>query len=136
MKQRAKKVSVGAKVIIESLDHKRILLIKRKYEPDRYTWDAPGGLIEYGETLHQCAVREVKEETGLTVQVNDLITATQVIHLKTTWHRVLIYYKGLLVKGTLKAGDDAAGARWVEKPEVMKMNLRPAFREVYSKLKW
>lgn len=51
-------------------DNGRILLLKRA---DSGTWALPGGGIEFGESLAQCAVREAREETGLDVEVTGLV---------------------------------------------------------------
>lgn len=50
--------------IIPILPDGRVVLVQRK---DDLSWGLPGGLVDWGETIHQAAVREVAEETGLTV---------------------------------------------------------------------
>ena len=61
-------ILVGSNVIIENeLD--QVLLQKRSSG----TWGLPGGLLEVGETLEQTAIREVFEETGLTIEELKLI---------------------------------------------------------------
>ena len=57
-------VGVGAVLIHQG----KVLLIKRGKEPLRGRWVVPGGTVEAGETLEQALVREVREETGLTVR--------------------------------------------------------------------
>lgn len=57
-------VGVGAVIICKG----QILLEKRKNDPGRGKWSVPGGLVELGEKCGQAVVREVKEETGLTVE--------------------------------------------------------------------
>ncbi|MEM2108711.1 MAG: NUDIX hydrolase [Candidatus Bathyarchaeia archaeon] len=47
----------------------KILLIKRRTVPFRGFWALPGGRVDIGETVEQTIVREVKEETGLTVEI-------------------------------------------------------------------
>jgi mutator protein MutT len=49
--------------------HDRILLIKRATVPFKGFWALPGGRVDPGETVEQTVVREVKEETGLTVEI-------------------------------------------------------------------
>lgn len=54
----------GAAVILENED-RRILLQKRRHPQN--TWGLPGGLMELGESAEETAIREVHEETGLTI---------------------------------------------------------------------
>ena len=48
----------------ENIDRK-VLLIQRANEPFKGQWALPGGMLDEGETLEQCASRELQEETGL-----------------------------------------------------------------------
>jgi len=54
-------ISVGARCVLRD-DTGRVLLIRRA---DNGTWALPAGMMELGESLRDCAVREVREETGL-----------------------------------------------------------------------
>lgn len=62
---------IAADLIIEHDD--RIVLIKRRYEPFKGIWCLPGGHVEHGEQVADAAVREAKEETGLTVELDQLL---------------------------------------------------------------
>ncbi len=62
-------VGVGG-VVIEG---GRALLIRRGSEPLRGQWSIPGGTLELGESLEQGVIRELKEETGLTVRIVEMI---------------------------------------------------------------
>ncbi len=48
-----------------------IVLIERKNPP--YGWAIPGGFVDYGESVEDCAVREAREETGLNIRLKDLL---------------------------------------------------------------
>src|SRR5262245_27413194 len=50
----------------------RVLLVKRRYDPRAGAWCLPAGFMEYGETPRRCAMRELREETGLTARLGDL----------------------------------------------------------------
>jgi 8-oxo-dGTP diphosphatase len=51
-------------------------LIKRGTDPYRGTWALPGGVIEYGESPREAAVRELAEETNVTVDPSALVSST------------------------------------------------------------
>ena len=62
-------------------------------------WTLPGGGIEFGEDPAHAAVREVKEETGLNVELERLVTVnSQVIHAKETDHHAIrfLYYANII----------------------------------------
>ena len=100
-------VGVGVAVI----DQGRILLVRRANDPGRGLWAVPGGKVDLGERLTEAAAREVREETGLHVEVGELIWAGE--HISDQVHIVLIDFLGTLIGGDLAAGDDADRAEWV-----------------------
>lgn len=107
-------VGVGA-VIWNAENH--IVLIRRGQEPRLGEWSIPGGKLEWGEGLREALLREVREETGLAVEIESLIDVVDSISRDPTGavlrHYVLIDFTVRHVAGTLRAGSDAAEARWV-----------------------
>jgi 8-oxo-dGTP diphosphatase len=109
-------VGVGAVVEHEG----RILLVQRATEPARGQWSLPGGLIELGEPLERAIVREVEEETGLIVEPVGLIELLDRIYRegeRVRYHYVIADFLCRVTGGELRAGSDAAQARWVERAE-------------------
>lgn len=104
------------------LDQNQVLLIRRAAEPHAGLWGFPGGAIELGETIAQALRREVLEETGLDVNVGELVTIIDAIvkdhEGKIKFHYIVHIYKATPNGGTLKKGSDAAEARWVPFGEV------------------
>jgi len=98
----------------------RVLLVKRSVEPKKGFWCLPGGFMELGETPEKSALRELKEETGLSGQIDMLLGVSS--NSSAQYHTVLMV--GFLVKsytGTLVAGDDADDAAsfyYDELPEI------------------
>ncbi|HLM88648.1 MAG TPA: NUDIX domain-containing protein [Streptosporangiaceae bacterium] len=95
----------------------RLLLIKRGHAPGAGLWSLPGGRIEPGETDAEALVREIREETGLTIEAGQLIGT---VRRPTQDGGVLDIrdYEATVTGGTLRAGDDAADARWVAASEL------------------
>jgi len=103
------------------VDEGRILLVRRGNEPGRGLWAVPGGKVDRGERLVDAAAREVEEETGLTVEIGDLVWAGE--HISDHGHIVLIDFLGKVIGGVLVAGDDADQAEWVPLEKVREYPL-------------
>jgi 8-oxo-dGTP diphosphatase len=109
-------VGVGAVVV----DEGRVLLVRRGSEPLKGHWSLPGGLVELGEPILASVVREVREETGLTVEPMELIELLDRIHRedeRVRYHYVIADYLCRVVSGALLAASDADAVRWVEHAE-------------------
>lgn len=111
-------VGVGAVIV----DEKRVVLVKRGSEPLRGQWSLPGGAVELGETLEACVVREMREETGLDVDVGPVIEVLDRITLdderRVEFHYVLVDYLCWPVGGMLQPGSDVADAVLVDPSEL------------------
>ncbi|MBC6450389.1 NUDIX hydrolase [Actinokineospora xionganensis] len=90
----------------------RLLLIRRANDPGRGQWSLPGGRVESGEADDVALVRELQEETGLTVIVGDLIGVVERKGPKGVY--VIYDYACSVTGGDLQAGDDALEAAWVD----------------------
>ena len=89
----------------------RILLVKRRYEPRAGAWCLPAGFMEYGETPTRCAVRELREETGLSCRLVRLFGVYAGLDDPRS-RAVLIVYLARITGGELEPGDDATAARF------------------------
>jgi ADP-ribose pyrophosphatase YjhB (NUDIX family) len=105
-------------VVVDNRD--RVLLVKRSVEPKKGSWCLPGGFMELGESPEKAALRELKEETGLSGRIEMLLGVSS--NPSSLYHTVLMV--GYLVRhysGTLIAGDDADDAacfHYAELPEI------------------
>ncbi len=88
------------------VQNKKVLLVKRKFEPRIRDWSLPAGFVEFGETLKDALLREVKEETNLEILIGPLFDVYSAMDDPRN-HVVLIVYWGEILSGELKAGDDA-----------------------------
>lgn len=101
----------AAAVILQQ--NRRILLVKRKFEPRIGEWSLPAGFIEWGESPEQTAIREVQEETGLNVAVRSLYGVYRGKDYPA-YEILLVVYRGEILSGELRPGDDAIEAQWFE----------------------
>jgi 8-oxo-dGTP diphosphatase len=110
-------VGVGGVVVQDG----RALIVKRAHEPRKGEWSLPGGIVELGETLVDAARREIKEETGLDVDVGDVIEVFDRVHRldgRVQFHFVIVDYLCRPIGGSLQAGDDADDVAWVTVDEI------------------
>jgi 8-oxo-dGTP pyrophosphatase MutT (NUDIX family) len=114
-------------------DDGRVLLQQRT---DNGRWGLPGGAVEFGESVLEALHREVREETGLTVEVGHLIG----VYSHPDHHQIITYPDGNVVHfvstcfacrpfgGTLTLGDETSGLAWFAPPawppDLMPIHLR------------
>ena len=111
-------VAVGA-FIFDRDGH--ILLVERGTPPAKGQWSVPGGKLEMNETLAQAVAREVREETGLVVEVGAL--ACVVERMSEGYHYVILDYLARVIGGELAPASDVADARWVTNDDLPTMAL-------------
>ncbi len=93
-------------------DSGNIVLIRRGQEPFKGKWALPGGFVEYGETVEQAAIREMKEETYLDVRLIELLGVYSAPDRDPRKHTISTVFVAQPTKGELKGGDDASEAAW------------------------
>jgi 8-oxo-dGTP diphosphatase len=104
----------------------RVLLIRRGKEPLRGRWMIPGGTVEAGETLEEALVREIEEETGLTVKPREVLTVVDRIHRdngRLQYHFVIIDYLCEYVSGSPRAASDAEAVAFVSRADLPSYDL-------------
>ena len=89
----------------------QVLLVQRGVEPYKGSWATPGGYVEWDETTEQTVTREVKEETGLTVE------SCQLVGVRSSPDRhpkqvINLVYRVSVAEGEPVKGDDAADVQW------------------------
>jgi ADP-ribose pyrophosphatase YjhB (NUDIX family) len=94
----------------------RLLVVERGQPPGEGMWSVPGGKHEPGETLAQAVAREVREETGIVVEVG--VLACVVERIGDDYHYVIVDYHARPIGGALAAGGDARAARFVPLEEL------------------
>ena len=105
----------------------RVLLIRRNKAPRRGHWSLPGGAQKLGETVAQAARREVKEEVGLEIELGEIVATVDLIERdqdhRIRYHYTLIDFVAEAASPALRAGSDAAEARWFEVAQIETLGL-------------
>jgi 8-oxo-dGTP diphosphatase len=129
------RIVLGVAAVIWN-DRGEVLLIRRAKEPRKGQWSLPGGKLEFGETLIDGVQREVREETGLEVEILGLIDVAETIRDTSVGaaddHFVLIDYGARVISGTAEAASDAAEARWFTLEELDTLPLWSEMRRIIA----
>ena len=109
-------------VVITKGKEPKVLLIQRGHEPFKGCWAFPGGFMNMDETTEQCAVRELKEETGLKVSNIRQIGAYSKVDRDPRGRTVTVAYLALIDNAEkVKGLDDAAKAQWFSLSQLPKL---------------
>ena len=97
--------------VVLSNRHREILLVKRAHEPFKDMWCLPIGFAETGESIEDAALRELKEETGITGKIVQLVDVYS--HTNPLYGELLIVtFEAEKLGGTETASDDASDCRY------------------------
>jgi len=126
-------VGVGAVIVADG----RVLLIRRAHPPLLGEWSLPGGVLECGEPLRDAAMREAREETGLAVEVAEMLGVYERLirtdDARVQYHYVLIDFLCRPVGGEPKAASDAAELGWFTREELPALHLASDANDVVLK---
>jgi len=123
--------AIRVRACLAVIQNNRILLVPH-FDTDAgpIQWNLPGGKVEFGESVQQAAIRELKEETGISARIVSLLDVSEVIVHHKPWHSVTISYLGELVNGELKSeGGHKYGQKlpkWFTVEELERVQYHPA----------
>jgi len=110
----------------------RVLLIQRAHPPAKGSWSVPGGRVEFGEPLHVALAREVREETGLEIEILGLAGWREV--LPTTSgagkHFVVMSFAARWVAGEPVLNGECSDFAWLPPDALGPRQLTPGLQEI------
>ena len=120
------------------IHNERVLLVRRKNEPNAGMWGFPGGHVELGETALAAAARELAEETGVIGTPLDYLTNIDAITRDATgavaFHYLLAVVACRYERGTPQASDDVSDAGWFHLHEVQELHQSPNLQKIIDLL--
>lgn len=119
--------SIRPAAAVAILNSKReLLMLHRK---DNKKWTMPGGTLEFGESMTECALREVKEESGLDVIIKDIIGTYTDPNIRVAYsdgevrQEFTIVYYGEAVNYDVSLDDESSNFQWVPLDKVIGLPL-------------
>lgn len=114
-------------------ENREILLVLRKNEPRAGMWGLPSGFAETHETIEEAALRELKEESGITGRVVRLIDTKS--HYNDFYGDLIwVTFEVKHISGVPVAGDDAADVKFFPLSELPEIAFSPNYRAIYRYL--
>ncbi len=121
---------------------KKVLLVKRKYPAFKGRWALPGGFVDYGETVEKAVVREAREETGLNVEIEELLGVYSEPNRDPRGHTVSVVFLCAVKNGkTRSKTNETLGCRFFSQKELSRIKIafdhrkiiRDALKTIYYK---
>ena len=115
--------SLGMKIPLVAADglipiDDKLVLIRRKYYPFEGKLALPGGMVEYDERVENAILREMKEETGLDVEIDEMLGVYSEPGRDPRGHVISVAFVLKKVGGELRSGDDAKAVELVKIDEI------------------
>ena len=126
---------VGVGVVI--FKGEKILLAERNRRPNGKMWSIPGGAQELGETAEEAAIREIREETDLEINILGLVDVVDVIRRdiegKVEYHYTLVDFYAEWLSGEAVANDDVSDVKWIRLGKISDEILQPITKSIIMK---
>jgi 8-oxo-dGTP diphosphatase len=110
--------------LVVATSGRRLLLLRRRKQPNLGLWSPPGGMVEPGEDPLACAVREFREETGLELRTPELAAIVSELDSVTLEAWLTFVYRGT-ARGRPQADSREGSAVWIRERDVSRLP-RPA----------
>ena len=130
--------SIHPAAAVALIDDDKLLMLKRK---DNKKWTLPGGTLDFGESLTECAVREVMEETGLDISIKDVVGTYTDGDIRIEYsdgevrQEFTIVYLGEIAGGSVVLDDESSEYKWIQLEEVQNLEMAESQKRRISDLK-
>jgi len=101
----------------------KFLLGERNKENYNGYWVIPGGGVKFGETIQDAAIREIKEETGLDVEITEFIGPKEIINVPGNYHSIVFFHLAKPIGLDINARDDISKAKFFSVEEIKNLKI-------------
>jgi 8-oxo-dGTP diphosphatase len=112
----------------------KVLIVRRARPPAHGVFTLPGGVVEAGETLHEAIIREVREETGLTIEPLALAGYREVIgrdaENEVERHFVILPFAARWIAGDVTLNEELAEASWLVRADLAALETTEGLAEI------
>lgn len=127
-------LAVGAVVVRDG----KVLLTKRGREPGRGLWSLPGGAVHPGEELKAAVIRELREECGIEVAVEEVAEVVERMipdaEGRLQYHYVILDFRTRWLRGDLSLSEEVEEARWVDPADLDHYQMTRGTADVIRRL--
>lgn len=125
--------SICPAAAVAVIDDSKVLMIKRR---DNGMWSLPGGTQEFGESLHDCAIRELKEETGISVDIYGVVGTYTDPNVKIEYSDgevrqefTIVYIARLENENNIRLDSESTEYRWIALDEASELKMANSQRK-------
>lgn len=120
--------------LVYAIRDDEVLLHRRVKAPNIGLWVAPGGKLEDGESPAECAVREMREETGFTISDPMLRGIMTEVSPRADYQWLTFIFAATRLGGDLAPAPGIGEFRWVRIPDVFQLDIPPTDRIFFARV--
>ena len=120
--------------LVYALRDDEVLLHRRVKAPNEGLWVAPGGKLEADESPTECAIREMREETGLEIVDPVLRGVMTEVSPRPDYQWLTFVFAATRVTGTLAPSPGIGEFRWIRIPDVFTLDIPPTDRIFFARV--
>jgi len=112
----------------------KVMLVKEVLEDYNEHWIFPGGGVEFGETLEEASIREIKEELGLDVKIKEFLGFKEIIRTQFNYHTVIFFFIAEPLNGDITRIEKVLDARYFTLSEALGLSIVDSARWAIEEL--
>ena len=130
-----KEFNIATKAII--IYKRKVLIVQRSnyMNFDADVWEFPGGRMDFGEDLHDCLKREVKEEVNLDIEISDILYATSII-VDNRRHVVILAYLCSACRNNIILSNEHYNYLWASKKQMRELLKEAIINDIDKNHVW